>query len=157
MKRLILVLALLWPVTLLADPHVGVDAFNRGDFATAYREWLPLAEQGLARAQHNLGALYENGWGVPRDYLEAVRWYRLAAGQGDAIAQANLGSMYGNGWGVQKNYVLSYMWNSIAAAQGHKKAAKRLEIIEKRMTPAQIAKAQDMAAKWRPKKAGSTK
>ena len=72
MKRLILVLALLWPVNLLADLQAGLDAADRGDYATAYREWLPLAEQGLANAQYNLGVKYGNGEGVPQDDGEAV-------------------------------------------------------------------------------------
>ena len=48
-----------------------------------------MLEEG--RAQYNLGFLYDNGWGVPEDDAEAVRWYRLAADQGDASAQYNLG------------------------------------------------------------------
>ena len=38
--------------------------------------------------------MYANGMGVPQDYEEAVRLYRLAADQGDAEAQSNLGWMY---------------------------------------------------------------
>ena len=51
----------------------------------------------MSRAQNNLGLMYENGLGVPKDYDEAVKWYRLAAAQGDALAQNNLGWMYDNG------------------------------------------------------------
>ena len=53
-----------------------------------------LADQGDVDAQFNLGVMYDNGEGVPQDYAEAVRWYRLAAEQGNASAQFNLGSMY---------------------------------------------------------------
>ena len=41
--------------------------------------------------------MYARGQGVPQDYAEAVKWYRLAADQGDARAQNNLGVMYANG------------------------------------------------------------
>ena len=41
-------------------------------------------------AQYNLGWMYENGRGVRRDRVEAVRWYRLAAEQGDADAETAL-------------------------------------------------------------------
>ena len=75
----------------------GVAAYNRGDYATAFEEMLPIAEQGDANAQFNLGFMYDNGEGVPQDYAEAVRWYRLAAEQGNAFAQVNLGVMYANG------------------------------------------------------------
>jgi TPR repeat protein len=61
------------------DFQRGLEAYVRGDFATALREWRPLAEQGLADAQFNLGFMYRNGDGVPQDDTEAVRWYRLAA------------------------------------------------------------------------------
>ena len=39
----------------------GVDAAQRDDFATALREWKPLAEQGVASAQYNLGLMYDRG------------------------------------------------------------------------------------------------
>ena len=48
MKKLILVLVLLWPVMGLADFDAGKDAYQRGDYAMAMREWRPLAEAGNA-------------------------------------------------------------------------------------------------------------
>ena len=81
----------------------------------------------------------------------------MAAVQGHAVAQSNLGFMYEYGRGVLKNYVLAYMWYSLSAASGVKLAAKNLKGIEKRMTRADVSRAQEMAAKWKPKKAGSTK
>ena len=73
-----------------ADWDKGVAAYQSGDYATALREWKPLAEQGNARAQFYLGVMYGNGQGVPQDYKTAVKWYRLAAEQGDADAQTSL-------------------------------------------------------------------
>ncbi len=43
----------------------GAAAYERGDYETALREFRPLAEQGNALAQHNLGVMYDNGQGVP--------------------------------------------------------------------------------------------
>ncbi len=57
----------------------GVAAYKRGDYATALREWRPLAEQGNANAQLFLGLMYGNGRGVPQDYAQAHMWYDLAA------------------------------------------------------------------------------
>jgi TPR repeat protein len=57
-----------------ADYQAGVDAYNSGNYATALREWRPLAEQGDPRAQFPLGSLYENGNGVPRDFVKARQW-----------------------------------------------------------------------------------
>ena len=66
-------------VLLLAAPAWGVfddgqAAYERGDYETAFDEWLPLAEQCNAFAQHNLGLMYANGQGVPQDDVEAVKW-----------------------------------------------------------------------------------
>ena len=46
----------------------GVAAYDRGDYATAFEEFRPLAEQGNDDAQFNLGVMYGNGQGVPQDY-----------------------------------------------------------------------------------------
>jgi TPR repeat protein len=96
----------------------GLDAYNRGDYATALREWLPLAVQGNAPAQHSLGLMYGNGRGVPQDYTEAMKWYRLAAEQGDAGAQHALGVMYYFGNGVPQDYAEAMKWFRLAADQG---------------------------------------
>ena len=47
-----------------ADFYKGLDAYHRGDYATALREWRPLAKQGNALAQHSLGVMYDEGEGV---------------------------------------------------------------------------------------------
>ena len=66
-----------------ADYNKGIAAYEMGDYATALRECRPLAEQGLAVAQSNLGIMYFEGKGVLQDDKTALRWYRLAAKQGD--------------------------------------------------------------------------
>ena len=60
----------------------GLTAYKSGDYATALREWKPLARQGDANAQNKLGYMHHRGFGVPKDYKTAVKWYRLAAEQG---------------------------------------------------------------------------
>ena len=67
-------------------------------------------EQGLAKAQNNLGLMYDKGKGVPLDYAEAVKWYRKAVEQGDADAQCNLGLMYAEGRGVPLDYAEALKW-----------------------------------------------
>ncbi len=69
------------------DFHVGVEAWGRGDYDKAVREFLLLAEQGHAEAQFHLGVMYSQGRGVPKDSVQAYRWYTLAAGQGDDLAE----------------------------------------------------------------------
>ena len=87
-----------------SDFQDGLDATNKGDYKTAFRLWKPLAEQGSARAQNDLGWMYHYGQGVPQDYKEAFKWYRLSAEQGFAKAQNNLALMYDNGQGVPQEY-----------------------------------------------------
>ena len=102
-----------------ADFDKGLAAAQAGDYATALREWKPLADQGNVAAQFSLGVMYENGHGVPQDYKEAVRLYRLAAAQGYASAQYNLGGMYYNGRGVPQDYKEAVKWYRLAADQGN--------------------------------------
>ena len=78
----------------------GFAAYERGDYATALREWQPLAEQGDAKAQFSMGVMYAQGQGVPQDYNAAAQWYRRAAEQGDAVAQSILDAMYAMGQNV---------------------------------------------------------
>ena len=75
--------------TASADYQKGLDAYNAEDYATALREWRPLANQGLASAQYNLGVMYDNGRGVPQDDVEAYKWWNLAAAQGNAFAKSH--------------------------------------------------------------------
>ena len=60
------------------DWDEGVAAYQRGDYATALREWRPLAEQGNAASQALLGGMYGLGRGVPQDYVQAHVWINLA-------------------------------------------------------------------------------
>ncbi len=64
------------------DFMAGVVAYERGDYATALTEFRPLAQQGHAGAQYNLGQMYRKGQGVPQDYVQAHMWVNLAATQG---------------------------------------------------------------------------
>ena len=123
----------------------GFAAYQTGDFATALKEWRPLAEQGNAQAQKNLGFMYRNGKGLVQDYADAAKWYRLAAEQGNANAQSNLGLMYEYGRGVLQDNILSHMWYNIASANGYKKSSEWRDEIAAKMTGADISKAQTMA------------
>jgi TPR repeat protein len=113
---------------LLAGPafaqsfEVGRSAAQGGDYATALREWQPLAEQGDARSQYSVGVLYERGLGVDADPAQAVSWYQRAAEQDYALAQYNLGALYQQGQGVKPDFVAALKWYRRAAEQGIDKA-----------------------------------
>ena len=96
----------------------GIAARDKGDYATALRLWRPLAEQGNAVAQFNLGLMYANGQGVTQDYAAAVSWYRKSADQGNADAQHGLGFMYSVGYGVPQDSTTALSWYRKAAEQG---------------------------------------
>ncbi len=109
--------------------YEGVAAYDRGDYATALREWRPLAEQGDAKAQFNLGVMYYNGQGVPKEYAEAVKWYRKSAEQGDANAQYSLGQLYRKGQGAPQDYAKAMKWFRKAADQGDAESQYNLGVM----------------------------
>ena len=76
-----------------------------------------------------LGSLYLNGDGVPQDYGEAVRWYRLAAAQGHADAYYSLGVRYIFGEGVPQDYAEAVRWFRLAADQGQARAHYNLGVM----------------------------
>ncbi len=81
MKRLVLTIAILIGLAApaWAEFAEGLAAYKRGDYATALREFRPLAEQGVAEAQYYLGIRYDLGRGVPQDRVQAHLWLSLAA------------------------------------------------------------------------------
>lgn len=83
-----------------ADGSAGLAAYQRGDFATAFQEFLPLAEGGQAAAQAAIGQMYLKGEGVPADPGQASFWLEKAANGGNARARFQIGNMYAAGIGV---------------------------------------------------------
>ena len=82
----------------------GFDAIDRGDYKTAYKFWLPFAEQGDDEAQFNLGLIFHQGLGLfLQNHKKAVKWYGLSAEQGNTGAQSNLGYIYDLGYGLTQN------------------------------------------------------
>ncbi len=78
-------------------------AYDRADYSTALRIWLPLAKAGDASAQTYVGEIYEKGLGLTADYVVAAHWYGEADKQGYSRAQINLGNLYEKGLGVQQD------------------------------------------------------
>ena len=120
--------------------------------STDVKKLIQQANQGNAIAQCSIGVMYGTGRGVPQDDVQAVKWFRLAADQGFAEAQFNLGGMYGSGQGVPQDFVQAHMWFNLAAAQGNENGKKGRDLVAKKMTPQQIAQAQELARNWKPKK-----
>ena len=115
-------------------------------FGQSY-DLLTRAETGDVSAQMMLGDMFAAGEGVPQDYVEAARWYRLAAKRGIAKAQLSLGLMYSKGQGVDQNQEIAYQWASIAAAQGAKNAIEARDLISEQLDPETRERAQQLATR----------
>jgi TPR repeat protein len=98
--------------------YKGMEAYKQADYATAMREWEPLAVRGDEIAQYNMGVLYDSGLGVPVDKSRARVWYRKSADQGFAQAQNNLGRMFYMGDAVPPDYARAATYFRKAAEQG---------------------------------------
>ena len=86
----------------------------------------PRGSAGKCLAQYSLGLAYEKGQGVPQDYQEAVKWYRIAAARQDEWAQTRLGSIYAEGKSVPQDFQEAVKWYRLAAAQGYAPAQSSL-------------------------------
>jgi TPR repeat protein len=121
-------------VAAAASIEEAKSAYDRGDYAQAAQLFAPpLAEQGIASAQFNLGVM---------------KWYRKAAEQGHALVQNNLGVLYEVGQGVPQDFARAHMWYSIgvkgSTGDEKKVSMKNRNSVSSQMTAAQIGKAQEM-------------
>ena len=101
-----------------ADFKRGMDLWDRGKLAEATAEFRRGADAGDARAQDQLGIMYEEGQGVAEDPPSAAFWYEKAAVQGYAPAQLNLARLYRNGKGVARDESRAVHWYTQAAEGG---------------------------------------
>jgi len=134
--------------------HIGEGILQ--DYKAAARWTRLAAEQGEVLAQYNLGYMYDNGEVEQEDKKSAAKWYRLSAEQGYSTAQAVLGFMYAKGEGVSQDYIQARLWLNLAAVQGSKMGSQYRDIVEKKMTPAQIAEADKLASEWLAKQGAPT-
>lgn len=130
MKRVaIVVIAMTLAAIARADFAAGVRAYERGALAEAFEQFKALAQSGMAKAQHNLAVMYDEGRAVPRDPVLAVNWYRAAADQGYAPAQNNLAVVLQSGDGVVRDSAEAAVWYRKAAEQGHAPAQYNLGVM----------------------------
>jgi TPR repeat protein len=102
-----------------ADFAAGAQAYDGGDYAEAFNEWVALARRGDAAAQVAVADLYRSGAGRSVDDARAASWYARAAAAGHPIAQVNLGEMYLTGSGVRRDAVTAYVWFDRAVRRGN--------------------------------------
>jgi len=116
-------------INLIAAAAASVAAaqtdYSKLDLATLQQK----ASGGDVGAEQQLGSDYANGLGVPRDYGQALTWYRKAADRGAAFSQNQLGYMYQKGLGVVLDYDQAVIWYRKAADQGRAEAQNNLGIM----------------------------
>ena len=103
----------------------GDDGFDK-NLPEGVRYIRMAAERGYAKAQNQLGVMYEKGEGVPQDMKKSFDLTMQAAVQGLARAQCNIGNKYYNGLGVDKDVNQSFIWYKKSADQGHTQAQYNL-------------------------------
>jgi len=133
----------------------GLKQYRPENVAQAVEELKPLVEKGNADAQFKLGSLYYQGLGVPQNYMTAVELFRSAAEQHHVFSQIMLGTIYANGIQdvIKRDYPQALMWFIFASAHGDKEAMDLRDSLASRMTPSEIAEAQEMARRFKPKDA----
>lgn len=148
------------------------------DLEAAAPLYCKAARQGNETAQLRLAEMFDKGEGVPRNRekaenlyrplaergnpvarawidafdAEAVEKLRKAARQGNVMAQFALAEAYEEGRGVQKDIVLAWIWGRLAADGGHEDAGKFLRSLERKMTQAEVMRAQRGFRNWKPKR-----
>lgn len=100
----------------------GLKAYKAEKYSQAMNFYKEAAKQGSAKAEFNIGYLYDYGWGVAENEQEALKWYLMAAAQGYADAEYNIGILYEKGEGVTQDYQEAMKWFLKAAAQGNNEA-----------------------------------
>jgi class 3 adenylate cyclase/outer membrane protein assembly factor BamD (BamD/ComL family) len=119
---------------------------KQGTFAEALPMYRKAADRGYPEAMNNLGIMFTNGRGVPRDDAEAIRLFRKAADGGSADAITNLGFMYRYGRGVPPNLEEAVRLFRKAADAGSVEGMYWLGLVYE--TGAGVGKDEAEACKW---------
>jgi TPR repeat protein len=98
------------------------------DYAQAMTLFQKAAAQNNAEAEADIGWLYEDGLGVPKDAAQAFQWFTKGANGGNAYGQDQLGFCYETGFGTPKDAAQAIAWYTKAAPQGNDDAMTRLGI-----------------------------
>jgi TPR repeat protein len=143
-----LLFALGWahPLPAWAQSSIATEAYNQGQYGTAFQLAHSLAEQGDAEAQVLLGRMYAWGRGVPRNQSEAAKWFRKAAEQGHGLAQSILGLRYAYGRGMPEDHTQAIEWFRRGTKRGNPIAQHNLGVMYENGQG--IPKDDEKAANW---------
>lgn len=115
------------------------------DFVQAAEWYHKAAVQSHRLAQFNLGVMYAQGQGMPKDEVQSLLWFGKAAQQGDAGAQFQLGktshraSLHGTPETAHESRIEAYKWYHLAAAQGYQGSAGACTPLIHHMTREDVA------------------
>jgi TPR repeat protein len=112
--------------TVYADYDKGKAAYDNHKYATAYKEFAPIAKSGDPRAMRILGQMYRHGRGVTADVIKGTTWIHKAASSEFAPAQYDLGTIYLNMAVTRGQFAKADKWLTKASRQGHLEAQIRL-------------------------------
>ena len=123
-------------------------AYDRANFATALKIWLPRAQEGDAEAQTYVGEIYEKGLGLEPDLELAANWYRRAADQGHSRAQINLGYLYESGLGVERDLTIAMNFYRAASGftDGNLEYVTAIEVANRKARKRQVVDLQQQVA-----------
>lgn len=116
-KLLLLFIVISSPATAY-DITTAVEAYESGDYQTAYEQLSYLATNDVPEAQYNLAFMFYGGEGVTQDDRQALFWFEQAAKLGHSHAQDKLAYMYLNGRGIDVDRAQAYAWYTVAADNG---------------------------------------
>ncbi len=122
----ILLIPLLGVAQAAANYNTGALYFANGDYNTAMQIWAPLAREGNPAAQYSIGLLYDQGKGVKKDPVMALKYFKAAVKQNLPAAEYYLGVKYYAGLGIKKDYQKALPLITRAAQQDHLQAQFQL-------------------------------
>lgn len=144
-KLLALSMLVLFDFSAAAETAQVDDAMRNGDYGQARALLEEAVAEGDGDAAFRLGLLYRNGKGVPQDYQQTLKWYRIGAKQGNGMAQTGLGYLYYKGLGVPQDNVQAYAWFDIAVQGGHDGGKKIRDWLAKTMPAEALEEGKDLA------------
>jgi len=125
---ILLLSAVLNNTSAASDIEDAVEAMRTGNFAEAYCIMRPLADDGDADAQYNIGWMYLNGYGLRVNDSLALDWWEKASAQGHTDANFSIGMLYSLGEGeVPKDSSKAIDYYLLAAKQGQEDAITILQ------------------------------
>lgn len=133
------------------NPEKYLEAYNKGDYDTAFKGMMLQAEEGSADGQYVVGQMFFSGKGTTKNDIEAAKWFRKAAEQGHPLAQHQLAMLYAKGMGVEADMTRAYVWSSLAAKYGKDPSVRSAELasrLEEVLTPQQLSQGKKEVANW---------